>query len=153
MPDFRTRHLKFLGGSVGEWPFQTGDNDTRSNYDPSDPLRLIAKYQRWVIFSVLVGSISGGLSLAIAFEAISLPDRIAIAFDLATMPIGGFMILSAYMLAHQFYNDMVAVACAMLMYVPLLGLIILLLINHKATRYLTRRGVKVGLFGASLKQL
>ena len=53
------------------------------------------------------------------------------------------------MLAKEFLSTGAAVACAILMIIPFAGLITLLVINQKATKYLQGRGVRVGLLGAN----
>ena len=49
------------------------------------------------------------------------------------------------------YNVGVTVISCIAMFVPLLSLIVLLVLNSKATAILKEHGVKVGLFGADLK--
>ena len=53
-----------------------------------------------------------------------------------------------FQLAMRVYSSTVGVVLGILTLVPLVGLIVLLIVNQKATAILTSNGIKVGLLGA-----
>ena len=58
-----------------------------------------------------------------------------------------------FMLAMAVYNNAAGIVLGVLTLVPILGLIVLLIINGKATSILRQHGIKVGLMGASSRQI
>jgi hypothetical protein len=126
------------------WPFQSNATETFG-----EDVRLVAKYQRWVILSLLISVILGGFFLAIAFEIVTLPQNLLIAVQFVAEPLYTFMSISAFLLARQFYTDVRSIVLAMLMTLPFISLIVLLLINQKATSFLVGHGVQVGILGAN----
>lgn len=60
-----------------------------------------------------------------------------------------FCIVSVFRLASILRGNAIAVIHALGMLVPLLGLLLLLLNNQKATGILQKNGIKVGLLGAN----
>ena len=57
------------------------------------------------------------------------------------------------LLAIQLYGIVGGILMGVLTLVPCLGLLLLLLINEKATRVLRQNGIRVGLLGADPSQL
>ena len=57
------------------------------------------------------------------------------------------------MLAIAIYNTAMGIVLSILTLVPLVGLIILLIVNGKATGILRANGIKVGLLGAKTSQI
>jgi hypothetical protein len=108
-------------------------------------LRAVAKYQRWVMYSLLAN-----LAVNIAFFATGALDPIIRALMLIPMlAIAGFSIVSVALLASRLMNTAVAVLCGILVLFPCISLITLLIVNQKATTYLQQHGVKVGFLGAN----
>ena len=76
-------------------------------------------------------------------------------------PIVGLLALGAtltasvfvFMLALTLYNTGVGILLGILTLIPIVGLIVLLVINGKATNILRHHGIKVGLMGADAKQI
>jgi Mg2+/Co2+ transporter CorB len=119
-----------------------------TSYQAADParqsVRLVAKYQRWVIFALL-GNIVANI-LAFAAVGQDLPVRlIAIVLSLA---VAVFAMVAIFLLAKQIIGTAVGVLCAILMTAPCISLIVLLVVNQKATSYLQKNGVRVGFLGA-----
>ncbi len=56
---------------------------------------------------------------------------------------------SIYLLAAELINAGIGVLCAILMFVPCISLIVLLVINQKATAFLQSNGIRVGFLGTS----
>jgi hypothetical protein len=120
-----------------------------SNGAAREKLFRVAKYQRWVLLSVLANIVVFATSILNSFEVISLPSSTRLILGIALIAIATLMILSAFMLANQFYRDATSILCALLMWVPFVSLIVLLIINQKATGYLKQHGIKVGLLGTN----
>ena len=105
--------------------------------------RLVAKYQRWVIFALLGNIVANILAFATVRQA--LPVRlIAIVLSLAVVV---FAMVAIFLLAKEIIGTAVGVLCAILMFVPFISLIMLLVVNQKATSYLQKNGVHVGFLG------
>jgi hypothetical protein len=58
-----------------------------------------------------------------------------------------------FLLAIKVYSTGVGVLLGILTLVPCIGLIVLLIVNGKATGILKQNGIKVGLLGANLSQI
>ena len=56
--------------------------------------------------------------------------------------------MAIYVLAKEFHSTFVAVLYALTMIAPCLSLVMLFVINQKATSFLRMRGIKVGFMGA-----
>jgi hypothetical protein len=113
-------------------------------------LRAIAIRQRAVIGCIL-------MYLILAIAGPVLPGNSEVLWfawtvlALATV-IGGA--LSVFMMCLLVSNDPVrGMLGAVLTFIPVGGLLILLAVNHDATKVLRRHGVPVGLLGASLRQV
>lgn len=133
------------------WPFQ---QPVDGSGNPNEPTLLVAKYQKWIIFSILISLALIGYYLLTLSEAVTMPPVVKTVLDngisLLSQPLALFMGIAVFLLARQFYSERKSLVLALLMCVPLLGLIILLSVNHSATQYLRRCGLEVGLFGAKL---
>jgi hypothetical protein len=109
-------------------------------------LRVIAVRQKAVIYSVL-----GYVVLIIGL--ISLSDELgAVAGFLAI----GVMLIAAvfvFMLSMTVYNPVMGIVLGILTLIPLVGLVVLAIINSKATNILRENGIHVGLMGADSRQI
>lgn len=111
----------------------------------------IAKAQKNVIY-VLLAQILFNL---IAFPAVlSSPESTAV---LTIVRVIGLLLSIAslvvlYQLASKVYNVGLGVLCAILGFLPCIGLVTLLVVNGTATGILKSAGYKVGLMGANLNQ-
>ncbi|HVJ17942.1 MAG TPA: hypothetical protein VM686_21125 [Polyangiaceae bacterium] len=112
-------------------------------------LARIAKYQRLINVAVLlnVAGLVGGVMLG------------ALSGTFGSIVIGlvyiGAVVVSLYGtmgLASSLFNSLVAVLCFFLLLVPCVNLLVLLLLNSRATRQLQEAGIKVGLLGADPRQ-
>lgn len=111
-----------------------------------DDLRAVAMYQKGVIVAIL-------LYLAVIVAQFMLPPQAIIFIGLA-----GFMAMllgaaSAILLSVKVYGPIVGLLMGLLVLIPLLGLIVLLLINNRATRTMRDNDIEVGLFGARMSQI
>jgi hypothetical protein len=96
-------------------------------------LKEIAQAQRLLLWSILAGIAAFGFKLLLVL----------------TIP---FQVWAAYNLGKKL-NLRLAWLWTILTIIPLVGLIILLVINSKATSALRTAGVRVGLLGANLNDL
>jgi hypothetical protein len=109
-------------------------------------LRDIAVRQRAVMFCIL-----GYFGLVVLQFAFPPELRIVLGIAAAAVSITGAVFI--FMLALSLYNTGAGIVLGILTLVPILGLIILLIVNGRATTVLRQHGLKVGLMGADLKQI
>jgi hypothetical protein len=123
----------------------TGKGVSSSEDVRYDPMRRVAKYQRWVLFALLANIIVSVLFLT---GVIGEDHPLELPVSIFSYLVALFSLSAIFMLARELLSTGLAVACAVLYIIPFVGLIVLLVINQKATKYLQRRGVRVGLMGA-----
>jgi hypothetical protein len=111
---------------------------------PPIPVRQIAQQQRGIIYCILAEVV---VMVLIATVGRSAP-LLAFALDLAYLAIGITGAVFLFMLSISLYNTALGIILGILSLIPLLGLLILLMVNNKATTTLREHGVKVGLMGA-----
>jgi hypothetical protein len=69
------------------------------------------------------------------------------------LPIPLLMAAFVLLMAIKLYDKGVGIVLGILTIIPRIGLIVMLIVNGKATRTLKEYGLTVGLFGADMKQL
>ena len=116
-------------------------------------LRGVAGSQRGIIFCIL-----GQLALLpLQFVLGSLPPESELAARIALVSIYLAVAITAavflFQLALKVYSTGVGVLLGILTLVPVVGLIVLMVINQKATAILKNAGVRVGLLGANSADL
>lgn len=110
-----------------------------------DKLRRVAKYQQWVIYSILAN-----IGINVASMAARGQDLVVVlAIATVAIVILLFIIASIGLLANELMGIGLAIVCGILMVVPCISLITLLVVNGKATTFLQQHGVKVGFMGAN----
>jgi DNA-directed RNA polymerase subunit RPC12/RpoP len=107
-------------------------------------LRQVATYQRGVLLCILL---YGGLVLA----QFGLPPDLRIFLLIPAAPVGIAAAVFVFLMSMKVYKS-AGIALAILTFVPCLGLLILLVVNQKATSVLQEHGYQVGFLGASLSQ-
>lgn len=109
---------------------------------PRETLRTIAVRQRGAVFCI--GVYIGLLVLRVVIKN---PDS---RFALAVLAIPVLLVAAIYglLLATKVYTTLAGIVLGVLAFVPVLGLIVLIVINQKATGILRRHDIRVGLFGA-----
>ena len=95
--------------------------------------------QKLVIYAILIYFLAAASRLVIG------PLALLIALLALGLAIAGILKLSAGM----GFSTLTKIVCVVLMFVPLVGLIMLLVLNSKATKRLQAAGYRVGLLGAS----
>lgn len=119
-----------------------------------EDLKKVAQFQKGIIFCILANLVlvivnivagqvlEGGAEVIAGLAIIGIYLIVAIA-----------QLACIVMLATQVYNIGVGILIGILSFVPCLGLILLLVVNQKATSVLQQNGIKVGLMGADMSQL
>jgi hypothetical protein len=119
------------------------------NAESREKLSLVAKYQRWVLFSLLASVGIVCIILAQAFGMIAIPESGTWFLLIANWCVSIFSVVAIILLARQFMSGVMTIVFAILMFVPFVSLIALLVVNQKATGFLQRNGIRVGLLGAN----
>jgi hypothetical protein len=111
-----------------------------------EDLRSVAKYQKGIILCILV--------YLLGFIAVvALPEGVGSVLGVGVLIVGIAATVFVFLLAIKVYGTGAGVGLGILTLIPLLGLVILLLINGKATRILKANGIKVGFLGANWKEI
>ena len=113
-------------------------------------LRAIALRQKAVMYCILAYAV---LVLTRFLVPAGLPVAVVLLLALATLAVTLAAAVYVFMLAMSLYNTAAGVTLGILTLVPLVGLIVLLIINSKATNVLREHGIKVGLMGANSRQI
>ena len=113
---------------------------------PRADIRQIAQRQRALMFCIL-----GYLGLVVVQFAF--PPELRMFLGLAALAVSVTAAVFVFMLALSLYGTGVGILLGILTLVPLLGLLVLLIINGKATTILRQHGLKVGLLGADVSHL
>jgi hypothetical protein len=125
-----------------EWKVATMAKQRVSRSD----LRAIATFQKIILLCILVYFVGVILQLA-------LPEALRLILALAILGVILVSTVFVFLLATKVYGTGQGVLFAILTLIPLVGLIVLLIINGKATTVLKENGIKVGLLGASLSDI
>jgi hypothetical protein len=113
--------------------------------DTREPARRVAKYQRLVIYALLANILIN----VISFATMGQDAAVRLVVLVLALCVAAFAMTAIFLLAKELINVGVGILCAILMVVPCISLIVLLVINQKATSYLQSNGVRVGFFGAN----
>ncbi len=126
------------------------DDDYSSRNDDGefshDDLRAIANYQKTILFCILIN-----VGAYIAYFLVT--ENLKLFLLLGALAVGVVASIFIFMLAMRVYSTAVGVILGILTLVPLIGLIVLLIVNQKATSILNAYGVRVGLLGANSSDL
>jgi len=106
-------------------------------------IAAIARYQRGVMICIL-------LYLAAVLANLALPIEHRLWLGIGILFIGVVAFVFVLMLALQLYSTAVAILFGIGTLIPCLGLLVLLIINQKATAVLRKHGLRVGLLGANV---
>ena len=122
------------------------DNTLSYSSSPAG-IREIASRQRVIILCILGGIL---LYLGMLAGQRALPPGVILgmAFLIFCANITGTVFV--FLLATKLYGTGVGILMGILTLIPCLGLIMLLIVNAKATAILKQNGIKVGLLGATL---
>lgn len=109
-------------------------------------LRQVAAQQRAINLCILAEIV---ILVGRVFSIQSGAWKMAMAISIVYLAVAIVGAVFLFTLAISLYNTGVGVVLGILTLVPILGLIILLIVNHKATTVLRGHGIKVGLLGAN----
>jgi hypothetical protein len=114
---------------------------------PRNDLRVIAVRQKAIMYCIL------GYIVAVICQ-FAVPPALRL---FVVAPIGLAAIITGsvfvFMLAMAIYNTAAGIVMGICTLIPVVGLIILLIINSRATALLQSYGIKVGMMGADLAQI
>jgi hypothetical protein len=108
---------------------------------PRADLRAIAGFQKGIIFCILA-------YVGVVIAQFGVPEDVRLWVILLLVPVGITATVFVFLLATKVYGSTTGVVYAVLTLVPLIGLIMLLVINGKATALMKENGIHVGLLGA-----
>ena len=114
-----------------------------------ETLRKVATYQRGVLLCILIQLLTIPVNLVMQRSVPELAGLVALVAVLAGL-VGTVFV---FLLAKNVYSTAVAVLLTILALIPCVGLIILLIVNGKATAIMRKNGIKVGLLGADRSQI
>ncbi|MEM9291036.1 MAG: hypothetical protein AAGD01_05100 [Acidobacteriota bacterium] len=109
-------------------------------------LRDVAMYQKGIIFCILT-------QLFGAVAQVVLPGEARLLLLIVLLLVSVVSAVLVFLLAIRVYGTAVGLVLGLLALVPLLGLLILLIVNRKATGILRQNGIPVGLMGADSSQI
>jgi len=111
-----------------------------------DDLRSVAKYQKGILICILIYLIA-------IISQFAVPAEIQLIVRLGIVIVGLAATVFVFLLSIKVYGTGVGVLLGILTLIPLIGLIVLLVVNGKATGILRQNGIKVGLLGANLTEI
>ncbi len=139
-----------LSFDLGKKGLNMTDEEKSGNAEPQDfsseEMQAIAKHQKGVLICIALY-----LLCVIGQFVVPSQAKTFVALGALVPIIGGAVFV--FMLATKVYNTVSGVLLGIVTLVPILGLIVLLVINGRATKVLRNADVSVGLFGANLSEL
>jgi hypothetical protein len=111
-----------------------------------EDLKAVAKYQKGILICILIYLIAVICQFAI-------PAELRPIIGLGVLVVGVVGTVFVFLPAIKVYSTGVGVLLGILTLVPCIGLIVLLVVNGKATGILKQNGISVGLLGADLSQM
>lgn len=133
------------GNHPDDKPYHAPDSPppATGEFDASgDNLYHVARCQRGVILCILVYFFA-------MIGQVMLPAELQVLMDVGLLVVSIVAAVYVFLLAIKLFGTSLGIVLGILTLVPLLGLIVLLVVNGKATRLLKNYGVKVGLLGAN----
>jgi hypothetical protein len=116
-----------------------------------EDVRAVAVYQKGVLVSILVCFLAmGGQGIMTAALAPPQYSPAALLFTVLYF-VGAFAgLVFVFLLATRVYGIILGLLLGILTFLPCVGLVVLLVVNGKATSVLRQNGFRVGLLGARL---
>jgi hypothetical protein len=108
-----------------------------------EDVRSVAVYQKVILVCILA-------YLGAFVASLAMPPALRIFMGLGMMGVGIVSAVFVFQLAVKVYNVGLGVFFGIVTFIPCIGLIMLLVINGKATNVLKAHGYRVGLLGADL---
>src|SRR5690606_15699565 len=111
-------------------------------------LRTIAKLQRGILTCILIYLIA-----VVGQFIVTVPVELRPLIGIALLLVMLAAAVLVFMLAMRLYGIVAGVLLGILTLLPIIGLIVLLVINGKATGILRQNGIKVGFMGANVASI
>ena len=111
-----------------------------------DDLRNVARFQKGIIVCILIDLIA-------LVGQCALPLEVRLLVGIGVLFVGLVGAVFVFLLAIKTYGTGLGIVLGILSLVPLIGLIVLLVVNGKATNILKQNGIKVGLLGANVSSI
>lgn len=108
-----------------------------------EDLKSVATYQKGILVCILIYIVA-----VIARFAVPAAFWPILGVGILILGVAGTVFV--FLLAMKVYSPAVGVLLGILALIPCLGLLVLLMVNGKATSILKQNGIKVGLLGANL---
>jgi hypothetical protein len=108
-----------------------------------EDLRNVAVYQKGILVCILI-------YLFAMFCQFVLPPELRMLLGVGVILLGLAGTIFVFLLAMKVYNVALGILLGILALIPCIGLLVLLMVNGKATAILKQNGIKVGLMGANL---
>ena len=120
-------------------------------------LRKVARYQRGVLLCILTQLLTVGVQvgLTVGLEPETQPplQALFLILNLLSIIVALLSMVFVFLLSAEVYNTVAGVALGILALIPCVGLVVLLVVNGKATAILRENGIKVGLLGADSSRI
>jgi hypothetical protein len=127
----------------GEWVEPERQRPKRSDDPPERSmaeLYAIARYQRTLIYCILFLLLDYGIAMA-------MPEEVRLFLLLPHLAVGVIAAIYVFRLSLEIYSTGTGIALAIGTMIPCIGLLVLVVINSKATGTLNVYGVRVGFLG------
>src|SRR5262245_31780835 len=105
-----------------------------------EDLKAVATYQRGIIVCILI-------YLVAVVGQFALPANLRPVLGVGVLVVGLVGLVFTFLLSMKVYNIGLGILLGILAIIPLIGLLVLLMVNAKATRVLRDNGIEVGLLG------
>ena len=116
------------------------------NSGTREDLRKVALYQKGICVCIL-------LYLVAVFTQFALPKELMLFVGLGVLVVAVVGTICVFLLATKVYSPVLGILLGIFTLVPCLGLLVLLMVNAKATATLKQNNIKVGLLGANLNDI
>jgi hypothetical protein len=111
-----------------------------------EDLKAVATYQKGILLCILI-------YLVAVFSQLAVPPDLRMFLTFGLLAVGLVGTVFVILLAIKLYKVAIGILLGILTFIPCVGLLVLLMVNGKATAILRQNGVRVGLLGADLSQL
>lgn len=111
-----------------------------------EDLRRVAVYQKGILVCILIYFIA-------VFTQFAMPVQARVFLGIGVLCVALVGAVFAFLLAMKTYGTGLGILLGILCLVPLVGLLVLLMVNGKATGVLKQNGIKVGLLGADISAI
>jgi hypothetical protein len=116
-------------------------------------VRQVAVAQKAILICILIQIANIVFQLAVVFGKLPVPQAVLLGCSVVSLVSGVVSAVFVFIMAIRVYSTGLGILFGILALIPCVGLIVLLMVNGKATKILQANGYKVGLLGADLSQI